>query len=287
MTVCIGAICGKGKGVVLASDRMVTGSMPPIEFEHTEDKAYLINDRCLTLSAGDALKPIELLPQVARAMSRTSNPTIEEIVEKTKIIYQALRADRAEENFLRPRGITIEAFYSKGIAIFPPSLFEYIDHQFVLFNYGLQLIIAGFDGKSHLYNISNPGVSECLDTIGFHAIGVGALHALQVFIASRYTINCDLNEALNIVFAAKKKAEVAPGVGEQTDMYYIDEGGLIKIEDNILEELKRIYGEVTRPMSEEIKQKSELLNGYIEKIKEESKKKAESMITEEKETKTQ
>ena len=40
MTVCIGAICENGRTGIVASDRMVTGRMPPIEFEHTKEFFY-------------------------------------------------------------------------------------------------------------------------------------------------------------------------------------------------------------------------------------------------------
>lgn len=94
-------------------------------------------------------------------------------------------------------------------------------------------------------------------------------------------------EALNIVYAAKKKAEVAPGVGQETDMYFLNKDGLVKIDENILSELKRIYEDVSRPISEEIKEKSNQLNGFIKKIEEENKKKSETVNSNDKQEEQQ
>lgn len=204
MTVCVGAICNEGDTVIVASDRMMTATMPPIKFEHTKPKIFPISNSCVALTAGNALLPVEIIPQIKALLTKASS--IPQIAEQTKNIYQLLRAKHAEDIFLLPRTITKEVFYSRGAAIFPPDLFNAIDRDFTFFNFGFDLMIAGVDQEAHLYGITNPGFASCYDSISFHAIGIGHLHAIQVFIAHKYKTSYDIEEAVSVVYAAKKSS---------------------------------------------------------------------------------
>jgi len=55
MTFCIGAICDKGNSIIISSDGMITSRMPPIEFETKNKKISELSNKCLVLTAGDAL----------------------------------------------------------------------------------------------------------------------------------------------------------------------------------------------------------------------------------------
>jgi 20S proteasome alpha/beta subunit len=265
MTVCIGALCNNGETVIIASDRMVTGNYPPVEFEHTKQKTYQITKQCVMLTAGDALKPIEIILPIKGALFNQKKTTIEFITEKTKELYQKLRAEMAENLYLKPRTITKEVFYNRGIGLFPPDLFRIIDSQFTNYNLRLDLIIAGIDDQgAHVYSVIHPGVKNCYDTIGFHAIGIGQLHSIQTFIAHQYTNSYNLVEALNIVYAAKKAAEVAPGVGNETDISIIDSKfGIVKLTDNIVKELSKIYEEVKVPIKKDLEDKRKKLHKLL------------------------
>ena len=272
MTVCIGAICDNGNTAIVASDRMVTSEYPPIEFEHTKRKIFPLTQYCLGLYAGFALKPVKIIPKIRAYLGK--NPDIEEIVQKTKELYQFLRAEEAEELFLKPRTINKETFYTRGSGLFPADLFNMIDHEFVRHNYGLELLIVGVDKTgARIYWIRNPGLAECFDHLGFHATGVGYLHAIQVFVAHSYKLSYNVEEALNIVYAAKKAAEIAPGVGSETDISLIvrddDQSKVVTVDPEIIAELSRIYDEVRKPPVVEIKEKSarlaELLDSRAEK----------------------
>lgn len=60
MTICIGAICDNKSKVIVASDRMITASYPPVEFEHGIPKMEKISNTCVALTAGSALAHTEL-----------------------------------------------------------------------------------------------------------------------------------------------------------------------------------------------------------------------------------
>lgn len=263
MTVCVGAICQDNNVAVVASDRMVTTSMPPIEFEHTKQKIFQISPNCISLTAGNALRPVELIPKLKTILTKI--PPISQVAEKTKELYQILRSNQAEDIFLRPRTISKEIFYSRGASFLPPDLFRAIDRDFTSFNYGLDILIAGVDNKAHLYGVSNPGIVNCYDTIGFHAIGIGFLHAIQIFIASSFKTSYNIDEAISIVYAAKRAAEAAPGVGQETDICLVTREQIVDLPEDIIKELANIYDEVRKTPSEEIKEKSQKLHALLTK----------------------
>jgi len=261
MTVCIAAICDGGKSVVVASDRMLTSNFPPIEFEHTRTKIFRLSDHCLSMTSGDALKPIEVIPKIQESINEQKNPpNIGVIVDIAKSWYQNLRLAQAEELFLKPRTINAKVFYSEGSKIFPTNVYGFLDSQFTEFNYGLDLLIAGADTSgAHIYAVVNPGISGCYDIVGFHAIGVGQMHAVQSFVAHRYDTATSLAKCLHIVYAAKKASESAPGVGVNTDMCFLVDGKTQILDEEFIKKLDEIYQKVTDPRHEEIEKAEQLL----------------------------
>lgn len=264
MTVCIGAICESGETAVVASDRMVTSNYPNIEFEHTKKKIYKISDRCVSLTAGNAIKPIELIPCVQEMISKTKSPGMDKIIEKMKDAYQYLRYKDAEELLLKPRALNKDDFYKYGANIFPAQLFYQIDEAFTRYDYGIDVLVVGMDNTgARIFSIRNPGISNCYDTLGFASIGSGYLHATQTLISHNYNPSYDISEALNIVYTAKRAAEKAPGVGHKTDMAIIGSEGITFLPEEALKRIETIYDEVYKEPIEEIKIKSKKFNEYI------------------------
>lgn len=99
------------------------------------------------------------------------------------------------------------------------------------------------DGQGHIIRISNPGVWRSFDKLGFCCLGMGDNHAMSVFAWYKYTSSIALKDATYIAFEAKKRSEVAGGVGKETDMYIISKKGIKKIPDIIIEKLEAIYNE--------------------------------------------
>ncbi len=261
MTVCIAAICDSGESVVVASDRMLTSRFPPIEFEHTRAKIFSLSDYCIAMTAGDALKPIEVIPKVRATIHEQKDPPhVGAIIDITKNWYQKLRLEQAEELYLRPRTINAELFYSEGAKIFPGNLHSFLDQQFTEYDYNLEILVAGVDQVgAHVHAVVNPGVAGSYDTVGFHAIGVGQMHAIQSFVAHRYDTATPLAKCLHIVYAAKKASESAPGVGVDTDVSFITGGKIQTIGSENVRNLEEIYGQVTAPRQSEIDKAEKLL----------------------------
>jgi len=217
MTVCIVAINQKHRVTAFATDRMVTSTFPPIEFEHSLPKLTQISNHCIALSAGDAIKGKEIFDAV-RETSQKANLPIAQIAEQVKEMYQRKRLQILEAQLLRSRGINHQIFIEAGAKLLPPAVYSQIDHAFATFMLPLELIIAGVDESGpSIYGIRNPGLVDCYNSIGFHAIGSGSMHAL-ISLIQTYAPVISVVETLYAVFRAQRVAQVAPGVGEETDL---------------------------------------------------------------------
>jgi hypothetical protein len=94
----------------------------------------------------------------------------------------------------------------------------------------------------HIYVVRNSDVS-CQDPVGFAAIGAGHWHAESQFMFAGHVRLRPFPETLLLVYSAKKRAEVAPGVGAETDMFMIGPviGSHTPIGHHVLQHLDGIY----------------------------------------------
>lgn len=258
MTVCIGAVCcdknGKQRsGVVVASDRMVTmGQL--IEFEHEIPKLTQLTDSAVALVAGDALRGSRLVRDVSAQLTATGVTSVPQIAELAANHYSALRLAQVNDEFFRPRGLQIQHFYSILHQQLNPQLSVFLDNAAATFNYNVELLVGGVDHDGgHLFHIANPGGSYTpFHHTGFGAIGSGALHAVQSLIQLRQAPTHTLHETVFAVYASKRRAEVAPGVGVDTDMAIIDSTGIYGLDESTLKGLGNAYIEYSQPLDKRL-----------------------------------
>lgn len=247
MTICMGAMGTDEDGVpvvVIASDRQVTlGSL--IEFEHQVPKMTPVTDSAAVLVAGDALAGNELFERVHSQDGMTSR-NVSEVARSFAGAYADHRLERIKKEILGIRRLTLDAYYANQHSL-QPQLVMVVDQGMQQFDPNLEFLIAGVDASGgHLYSVSNPGgrpISHAV--IGYTAIGSGALHALQAMIAFEHGPSCSLAEALFRVYAAKRRAQVAPGVGPETDMAVIREKDIRLVTKEDLQTLDRAYTKYT------------------------------------------
>lgn len=255
MTICIAAICDEGKKVVAASDRMITITMPPIEYEHAIPKIQKISKSCIALTSGSALAHTDLCREAMASISSMSAPTIKTITDKIVECYIEQRKKKIEEEMLKSRGFIFETFYP-NLRNLPPEIGITIDSRIESFDFNLVILVAGVDESGgHIYQIDNPGTASCFDSIGYCAIGSGWHHAVYSLIANDYTGSFPLKESVYLVYEAKKRAESAPGVGRDTDMCIITENDIKILSEETMRRLNEIYEkkmEVERSRTKEI-----------------------------------
>lgn len=256
MTICMAAIGAdsagtEAKAVVVASDRMVTMANL-IEFEHTVPKAHAIGGRAVSLVAGDSLIGSHLVREVAAGVA--AGPiTVAQLAPDLSENYAETRNRHAEADILAPRGLGWASFYGQHQNLVA-QLTMMLDSQLNNYNLGVELLVAGVDdGGGHIFAITNPGTRpQDHDVIGYAAAGSGALHALQSMIGFRHAVSASLAETIFRVYASKRRAEVAPGVGHETDMFVVLFSGTTAIPAPALDELSTIFDEVSTSSQQDL-----------------------------------
>jgi len=263
MTVCLGAVCAnteghEAKAVVVASDRMVT-LMGLTQFEHDVPKVSAITDRISALIAGDALRGSRLVRELRASLPSGGTATVEQVANAAGALYSQHRHQQIETEVFAPRGITHQQYYG-GLQMLP-QIAGSIDQYMVNFNFGTDFLIAGTDDAgAHLFYVGNPGgMANDFQMIGFHAIGSGMLHALQSLIGFGQAPTRGLYETVFAVYASKRRAEVAPGVGKDTDMVVIEGAQSTRLDQAALSQLEEIYQEVQKPVSDELRERMSAL----------------------------
>lgn len=245
MTICIAAIC-EGSMVFGASDRMLTSG--DIEFEPQQPKIHQSTSSIAIMVAGDAALQEEILQKVnaevnARVQSDPKNWwLVEDVAAAYSKHYAEAKLKRSEAAILTPLGLNRATFIEKQQQM-APSLVGQLAQQMVNFEIPhTETIITGVDPSGvHIY-VAEGGDISCADGIGFASIGAGRWHANTQFMFSGHTKNSLASRTALLTFSAKRRAEVAPGVGQGTDMFMVTSlGGYTLIGDHILSALDKYY----------------------------------------------
>jgi hypothetical protein len=119
----------------------------------------------------------------------------------------------------------------------------------------------------HIFTIGN-GDILCADRVGFACVGVGAWHANSTLMLAGHTPSTPAPKALLNVYSAKKRAEVAPGVGTDTDTFIVTGtlGGYDLLRDEIKDRVVQIYSKNAERNAKASKKAEDLLHAYIQEI---------------------
>lgn len=274
LTVCIAARCIDGS-IFCAADRMVT--VGDMEMESPVSKIFIITNSIFVMpSDDDASLHAEILADVHAAVSKriADNPNVWIAVRDVVDLYIEIRNETktklAARTFLAPLGLTKETFLEK-MATMEPCLVARISEDMVNHKLPcLSIIIAGLDTSgSHIYQVHD-GESGCFDTIGYAAIGAGGRHANAHFMMSGQSYSTSIAETLWATYLAKKRSEVAPGVGEATDIAMIGPnlGGSVLLSTNlaITKQLESVYKKTQRMEEKARKTFSKEMVEYVETL---------------------
>jgi hypothetical protein len=204
---------------------MITAHFPiGYEFENDEvEKIVRVGNSIpvYALIAGDVLFANEVIEAARKEIIDKGITATSVIAESFRKAYQNVRMQRLVRNELESRGLDINSYYQTQQHLFPP-LVQLIDNAFKQYNPRVEFIVAGQDGEScQLFTVFSPGDSICHDAIGYATIGSGAPHAIYSLIESTYKKSLNKESVEKFVKAAKKRSEVAPGVGKETKVVII------------------------------------------------------------------
>jgi 20S proteasome alpha/beta subunit len=231
MTVCVATICEKGKFAMIASDRMFTSGIPLfLELEHNIPKITKLTNYCAAAISGDVDVSTELF-ELAKTKIDFENATVSEVGKRIYDAFFELRLKKMEEDILRPRGIRdFEEYYERQQQLASDVVWK-IEEKIDEFVLDLQVLVAGVEENgAHVYCIEDPCRFTAYDARGYHAIGIGASHALTSLKVQGYDKDSNLSKALMRTYEAKKIAERAPGVGKETNLMILPGGNMAKAE---------------------------------------------------------
>ena len=224
VTVCVATISTRSS-VFGASDRMLTSG--DVEFEPHAPKVVPLTNSMVLMSAGDAGVQAEVASdmRVWIADHIAARPDVWILVRDAAEAYAQYFAEarrrKVELALLRPLGLTSELFIARQGELAPALARDLATEMLSFPMPAVACIVAGVDASGpHLYVVAD-GQLHCADSVGFCAIGSGASHAESLLMFAKYHPGMAPAEAMLLTFAAKKRSEVAPGVGSETDMFTI------------------------------------------------------------------
>jgi hypothetical protein len=245
-----------------------------VEFEPPQTKVFPLTSSITAMIAGDASLQTEILyalrEQVNSAIQANAKVwlNVKDVADWYYSHYQAARNIRAERTILNPLGLDRMSFISRQGQM-QGSLVNRIASELANFSMPeIEAIIAGIDLTGpHIYVADNRGVDP-RDSAGFAAIGVGYWHANSQFMFAGHAKWKPMPEVLSLTYAAKRRAEVAPGVGEGTDMFMIGPqlGSSFMIGDHVIAALGKIYEKTRKRSLKSQEQARKEVNRYVDEL---------------------
>lgn len=235
MTVCIAAIASWPKGgqaIIGASDRMITASYGEIEYEPPTSKIFKITDNIIVMIAGEMTVQLEIIEELQRQDNK--GILIKKIAEKIATLYEKQKLDLAEKIHLSRFGLTMEGFLKTQKELDPlivKDLYEKINCVEIQ---AIESIVTGWDEwGAHIYVVKNDRIINC-DHEGFASIGIGEHHANSQMMLARYSPLVEVEKAVPLIYIAKKRSQIAAGVGDETDMFISNRGTITDIKHELL-----------------------------------------------------
>lgn len=271
VTVCVAAICD---GIIIfgASDRMITSG--DIQFEPEQPKLVSISSSIVAQIAGDASIQSEIMQKVFADVGKRiqSAPTewwnVRDVAELYRHYYEELRLMHAEHDILAPLGLDRNTWFTKQREM-DSGLVKNIATELMNYDWPeTATIFSGIDmSGAHIY-VARNGAISCQDSVGFAVIGVGERHAGSQMMFAKHSRYKLVPETLLLVYSAKKRAEVAPGVGNGTDMFAIgpSPGSYSSISEEILNGLEEIYRKEQESHQEAAKDARLEVEHYVKEI---------------------
>jgi hypothetical protein len=203
-----------------------------IEFEpNNHTKIFGLSPaKAVYLGAGDTSVNFAVFTATHKEVIAANVGNVAEISGLCARECTSFRRLRAERSHLAPFGLDMESFVSRQAELVPELALD-IAQRVRSETLDVETIVAGMDSDGpHIYSIGEFNdlgeevfYETCHDGSGFWAVGSGARQFETLFMSSGYDTTWRLPDALLLMYSAKKRAEVSPGVGHLTDIFVITE----------------------------------------------------------------
>jgi hypothetical protein len=235
-----------GLVAITASDRMIT--FGDVQYEPEQMKFASMATHTMLLISGDYSLHSEAIKTTQHALQSRPDATPGDIALMYGRAMQAIKQRHAEDIFLAPLGLNTDLLAAQQNELSPSTVDRLLAQMQQYEGEVVEALIVGIEkkvgtetGGGTIYHVDSRGSVTCADDVGFAAIGSGAWHANSQLMQAGYTRRFPYFRALATVFAAKKAADVSPGVGNNfTDVSVIFRTGpepLIQYQRDKLEEI--------------------------------------------------
>jgi hypothetical protein len=292
--------------------------LPVPEHLKPEDKiAFSLNGKIFqltrfiaALTAGDSGLQAEILQGVYQTVTQrifTDRERwwgVKEIAELYVVFYNQAKAKRLQTEIFEPLNLNVETFIARQGEMKTDFLTNITDKiQRFEYNFravhGVETIVAGLDmsgfnstsGKSffmpHIYtvfkSVNGDGIN-CCDPSGFAAVGGGMRHAESQFMLAGHSSFSPMPETLLLTYMAKKRSEIAPGVGKKgTDMFVIEPqttgfAMLANIDDLETKKIESIYSSMDKSQSKAFVSAKEKIKIHVDSMLKKRAEKQQSQV---------
>ncbi len=233
MTVCIAVACDEKEGsipkIIMVSDTLLTlGAATSARIL----KARGIGVSWACLVAGDDVTYAEdVLTLNRQLLISKENRTLGDAASCITKAYQTIRRDQIEQQYLGSYGLDMAEFLGKSPDFPTTAKRQSILEQIDKFDLGCEFLVCGFPLKSgkwmqepHIFQITNPGKYIPQTLLGYYAIGSGDVSAVTYLARRNQNSFVSFEKSLFNAIAAKKLAEKAQGVSEDTVVIVLECG---------------------------------------------------------------
>jgi hypothetical protein len=228
--------------IVAASDRKLTDAGLGMGYESSKIKGTsLVDKHHLVLVAGDISAVSQVLGDL-HATIGTGPTSTRFAADRLGELMSAYRTQEAAKTYLAPLGLTSDTFIARQREM-EPGLVARLSKQLQDHTVDAEFLVSGVDdANAVLYHVNNIGIVTNHTDTGFLSIGTGGIHSSAYFMTLPYTHMTSYYYAMYQVYAAKRRSEVDPYVGKNTDLFVITRhGGISQIPPDIMETLGSIY----------------------------------------------
>ncbi len=282
MTVCLATVCENSR-IIGVADRMLTAG--DIEFEPEQAKIWPLTTSVVAMVSGDSTVQIEILNRIQPVISDRilAEPAnwwgVRDVAELYASRQEEIRLERAERQILAPLGLNTASFLANQSQMASNLVDRLVSELSSYALPGTAAIIAGSDTQGpqtpdrrpgthpHLYVVNGSQI-HCYDGIGFAAIGIGDWHAQSQCMFAKHTRWRPFPETLLLTYSAKRHAEVAPGVGRDTDMFTVGPalGSWTMLGPHVISALERIYRHTQEQLHLVNKASEASIKGFVDEI---------------------
>jgi hypothetical protein len=267
VTICIAAICrlpDNRRIVVGATDRMLTAG--DIQFEPPKSKVFRLTQSTIALLAGDSGPQDEICSRLLEQLTFDAPERVRKVVDAYCLQLSHYNRQQAEKTVLAPFGLTIRSFLKLQRELDP----EFVNDISIRLGRSralIQTIIAGTDSTgAHIYTVNSDGESYCHNATGFVAIGDGEWHAQSQFMFAGYISDWSFPRSILLTYGAKKRAEVAPGVGQATDMFYQSQARFEFLGPHVMDKLDEVYNAMRHEYSVAVENANDWMEQFVQQL---------------------